>query len=327
MYSLRRGRGDDNTCRTASGRRRSPTFRACSWCRGRSRGCGRLASPRGAVARHAFIPRSPTTTVTSSCTRRRATTRGRARPYPALDLLHGLGDDAERWLTGGGAADNILDNLIDERERPFQWWSCRRLVTVRRGARPAVREAENIIGYEKSLLNEVIPTVERGVSREQEPRTARDCGLVDGRRRVALRRPERVSTGSRGSAPSVRRRCCGRLAAGGDHSTSGARGRGPRRRLGRSPCDDGRDVRKDVPGALRRKTTRVVKMLWIVCGTADGSSASTVSSRTGSRSRNISIHRTGGPRHGARLAAVAPECRGHGSEAVPMTSFTAAWPA
>src|SRR5204862_7354742 len=34
----------------------------------------------------------------------------RAQPYPVLYLLHGLGDDAERWLTGGGGASNILDN-------------------------------------------------------------------------------------------------------------------------------------------------------------------------------------------------------------------------
>src|SRR5882672_9042316 len=36
----------------------------------------------------------------------------RAQPYPVLYLLHGLGDDAEPWLAGGGGAANILDNLI-----------------------------------------------------------------------------------------------------------------------------------------------------------------------------------------------------------------------
>ena len=35
----------------------------------------------------------------------------RSRPYPVLFLLHGLGDDAERWMNGG-AANVILDNLI-----------------------------------------------------------------------------------------------------------------------------------------------------------------------------------------------------------------------
>ena len=35
----------------------------------------------------------------------------RAQPYPVLYLLHGLGDDAERWMNGG-AANVILDNLI-----------------------------------------------------------------------------------------------------------------------------------------------------------------------------------------------------------------------
>ncbi len=40
----------------------------------------------------------------------------RSQPYPVLYLLHGLGDDAERWLTGGGGASNILDNLIGEKK-------------------------------------------------------------------------------------------------------------------------------------------------------------------------------------------------------------------
>src|SRR5581483_7571532 len=35
----------------------------------------------------------------------------RSQPYPTLYLLHGLGDDAGRWVNAGGA-NNILDNLI-----------------------------------------------------------------------------------------------------------------------------------------------------------------------------------------------------------------------
>src|SRR5262249_9940815 len=37
----------------------------------------------------------------------------RAKPYPVLFLLHGLGDDAERWMNAGGA-NAIMDNLIAE---------------------------------------------------------------------------------------------------------------------------------------------------------------------------------------------------------------------
>src|SRR5829696_7130945 len=37
----------------------------------------------------------------------------RSRGYPVLYLLHGLGDDAERWMNGGGAPA-IMDNLISQ---------------------------------------------------------------------------------------------------------------------------------------------------------------------------------------------------------------------
>jgi len=37
----------------------------------------------------------------------------RARPYPVIYLLHGLGDDAERWMNFGGA-NVIMDNLFTQ---------------------------------------------------------------------------------------------------------------------------------------------------------------------------------------------------------------------
>ena len=62
---------------------------------------GRRAARRDRAAHFPIRP-SPTTIATSSSTRRPATTPRRSRPYPVLYLLHGLGDDAERWMNGGG---------------------------------------------------------------------------------------------------------------------------------------------------------------------------------------------------------------------------------
>ena len=60
----------------------------------------------------------------------------RGKAYPVLYLLHGLGDDAERWMNGG-AANVILDNLLP-RGKPCRWSSSPPSGTARVRAR-AVR--------------------------------------------------------------------------------------------------------------------------------------------------------------------------------------------
>jgi enterochelin esterase family protein len=94
----------------------------------------------------------------------------RARPYPVLYLLHGLGDDAERWMNGG-AANVILDNLIAGNKAVPMVVVTTLGYGVNNGPAGAMA-AESITGYTKSLLTEVMPAVERGynVSRNREER-------------------------------------------------------------------------------------------------------------------------------------------------------------
>src|SRR5439155_19507164 len=86
----------------------------------------------------------------------------RAQPYPVFYLLHGLGDDAGRWVNAGGA-NNILDNLIAEHKAvPMVMVTTLGYGTAEgpSGARGA-RAQENLDGYTKILLGEVLPAVDR----------------------------------------------------------------------------------------------------------------------------------------------------------------------
>lgn len=94
----------------------------------------------------------------------------RSKAYPVLYLLHGLGDDAERWLTGGGGANNILDNLI------AQGKAVPMVVVTTLGygtsAGPAGNSGEIVTGYAKILLTEVMPQIQKSyhVSTNREDR-------------------------------------------------------------------------------------------------------------------------------------------------------------
>jgi len=94
----------------------------------------------------------------------------RSKPYPVLYLLHGLGDDAERWMTGGGGAHNIFDNLI------AQGKTVPMVVVTTLGygtsAGPTGPSADIVTGYAKILLTEVMPQIDKGyhVSTKREER-------------------------------------------------------------------------------------------------------------------------------------------------------------
>src|SRR6185503_7990389 len=94
----------------------------------------------------------------------------RSQPYPILYLLHGLGDDAERWMAGGGGANNILDNLIAQGKAvPMVV-----VTTLGYGTSegPSGNSGDIVTGYAKILLNEVMPQVQRSyhVSANREER-------------------------------------------------------------------------------------------------------------------------------------------------------------
>ncbi len=93
----------------------------------------------------------------------------RSRAYPVLYLLHGLGDDAERWMNGG-AANVILDNLISQGK------AVPMVVVTTLGygtsAGPTAPSADIVTGYAKILLTEVMPQVQKSyhVSTNREER-------------------------------------------------------------------------------------------------------------------------------------------------------------
>ena len=211
----------------------------------------------------------------------------RAQPYPVLYLLHGLGDDAERWMNGGGAANNILDNLI------AQGKAVPMVVVTPLGYGTSTgpaggRVPENITGYEKILLDEVMPTVDKAynVSRNREQRAI--AGLSMGGAEslyVGLNNLDKFAwIGAFSSAPMLwpavaaappRRRPAPAPAAG-------AARRAPQM------MDRGDRSRKHFPSSTPKRTRRSG-----CCGScaarATGSSASTVSSRTGCDRRAWSL--------------------------------------
>jgi enterochelin esterase-like enzyme len=189
-----------------------------------------------------------------------------------LFLLHGLGDDAERWLNGGGAANNILDNLI------AQGKAVPMIVVAPLGygtsAGPAGgRTPENITGYTKILLEEVLPMVEKSyhVSRNREHRAI--AGLSMGGAESLYVGLNHLDTfawiGAFSSAPILWPGVATVRSAGPEGAPApapeGARGRG----RGPAPALDPASFPKVFP-ALDAKSNAKIRMLWIVCGTADG---------------------------------------------------------
>jgi enterochelin esterase-like enzyme len=82
-----------------------------------------------------------------------------AAPYPVLFLLHGLGDDAGTWITGANA-NVILDNLIAQgKAKPMVMVTTLGFGTS--GGPGKAMTPENITGYAKILLEEVMPIVEK----------------------------------------------------------------------------------------------------------------------------------------------------------------------
>lgn len=188
----------------------------------------------------------------------------RSRPYPILYLLHGLGDDAERWMNGG-AAPVILDNLIAQgRAVPM-------VVVTPLGygtsAGPNADSAAIVTGSTKILLGEVMPLVEKAynVSRNRDQRAI--AGLSMGGAEAiytALNHIDEFAwVGSFSGAFVMWPREAQPEAAGSPAAPAAGGGRGRGAPL--TPAG----LNKLYPGATSSINSRL-KLLWISCGTADG---------------------------------------------------------
>jgi enterochelin esterase family protein len=133
--------------------------------------------PRGAITRHSFHSRiagddrdffvyTP------------AGYDAHGTSYPVLFLLHGLGDDAARWMNGG-AANVILDNLIAQgRAKPMVM-----VTTLGYGTSGGPSKAmtpDNVSGYAEILFNEVMPIVEKSYNVSKDRNMHAIAGLSMG---------------------------------------------------------------------------------------------------------------------------------------------------
>jgi len=229
--------------------------------------------PRGAMTRHTFRSAVANDERDFFVYTPPGYDRRRAQPYPVLYLLHGLGDDAERWMTGGGAAHHILDNLIAARQAvPMVM-----VTTLGYGTSTGPtggRLPENLLGYEKILFDEVMPVVDRAynVSRTREERAI--AGLSMGGAQSLYVGLNHLDTfawiGAFSSATNLWPALITPRAPQGARSAAEGRGAdGARRGRGAAaPAVDPAAFEKTFPGLDRRANARI-RMLWIVCGTAD----------------------------------------------------------
>jgi enterochelin esterase family protein len=239
--------------------------------------------PRGAIAKHTFRSAVANDDRDYFVYTPPGYEARRGKPYPVMFVLHGLGDDAERWMNGG-AANVILDNLIAQGKAVPMVVVTTLGYGVNNGPAGAMAP-ESITGYTKSLLTEVLPAVERSynVSKNREERAI--AGLSMGGAETlytALNNLDKFAwmasfsgafvmwpganqpagppaapaaaavapTGAPGAPPA------------GAQGAAGGRGRGAVRMLDVSVFE------KNLP-ALDAKANSQIKMLWITCGTAD----------------------------------------------------------
>jgi enterochelin esterase-like enzyme len=214
--------------------------------------------PRGAIARHGFR----STVANDDREFFVYTPPGydprRSRPYPILYLLHGLGDDAGRWMNGG-AANVILDNLIAQGKAVPMVVVTTLGYGVSNGPAGAMAP-ESITGYTKSLLTEVMPAVDKAynVSKNREERAI--AGLSMGGAEALFTGLNNLDKfawiGSFSGAFVMWPRDAPAA------PPAGGRGRGG------TPTLDASVIEKNFP-ALDAKANKQIRLLWITCGTAD----------------------------------------------------------
>jgi enterochelin esterase family protein len=216
------------------------------------------AVPRGAIARHTFHSAVANDDREFFVYTPPAYDARRSRPYPVIFLLHGLGDDAERWMNFGGA-NVIMDNLIAQGKAVPAVVVTPLGYGVNNGPAGAMG-AENITGYTRILLTEVMPAVERGynVSRNREERAI--AGLSMGGAETlytALNNLDKFAWIGSFSGAFVM------WPGATNPADAGAgRGRGAVRNI------DPAVFARTFP-ALDAKANSQIRMLYITCGTAD----------------------------------------------------------
>jgi enterochelin esterase family protein len=227
--------------------------------------------PRGAIARHAFHSAVANDDRDFFVYTPPGYDARRSQPYPVLYLLHGLGDDAERWMNGG-AANHILDNLIAQKKAvpmvvvtPLGYGVA--------GGPTGSRDPNFFPGYAKILLEEVMPTVDKAynVSRNREQRAI--AGLSMGGAEtlyVGLNNLDKFAwLGAFSSAQVMWNSAMPNAGGDAGRGAGAARGAGAGRGAGAPvPTMDEAVFAKMFPN-LDAKANSRLRMLWITCGTAD----------------------------------------------------------
>jgi enterochelin esterase family protein len=220
----------------------------------------------------------------------------RKEPYPVLYLLHGLGDDAQSWITQGGA--NItMDNLIAQGKAvPMVVVTPLGYGTANGGQGP--KDMLNI--FMKTLLEEVEPRVESGFNVSKDRKDHAIAGLSMGGAEATLVGLNNLSRFSyigsfsgayvmwpganapRGGAPAAAPSVAGVRGAEGNAPTATppaiAPNPGTQAETGARPAATTVAPRSGVDPAiidtdfakLNAAVNSQIKLLYIVCGTDDG---------------------------------------------------------
>lgn len=223
--------------------------------------------PRGAIARHSYRSAIASDEREFFVYTPPGYDPRRSRAYPVLYLLHGLGDDAERWLGSGGAAA-ILDNLIAERKAVPMVVVTPLGYGTNQGPAGG-RGQENVAGYSRILLQEVMPQVSQAyhVSNDRTQRAI--AGLSMGGAEalyVGLNNLDKFASVASfsGALMLMPGTAMQPQPASATPPAPGARGgRGGGQTL------DPSTFAKAFP-KLDSRANSQIKLLWIVCGTADG---------------------------------------------------------
>jgi enterochelin esterase-like enzyme len=234
--------------------------------------------PRGAIARHVFHSGTANDDRDFYVYTPPGYDAHRPQAYPVFYLLHGLGDDAERWMNGG-SANVILDNLIAQQKAIPMVMVTTLGYGVPNGPAGAFAP-ETLTGYTKILLEEVMPMVEKAynVSKDRNQRAIAGLSMggaealytglnhLDKFAWIASFSGAYVMWPNATPATAARPAAATGPASAAPPATPGAgRGRG----TGTPQTIDTAVFAKTFP-ALDAKANSQIRLLWIVCGTADG---------------------------------------------------------